>query len=130
MVEVKLVLKGVKCNLIIKGNSFSEVLNEYERNKKEIDNTLGPVSAVQPISKTPKGVLSDTLHGRISSLAQEGFFAVSRTANEVRDALKKKGYTYPIDHVSVGLIRLVRKQILRRLTEKRDGKEVYVYVNP
>jgi hypothetical protein len=130
MVEVKLVVKGIKGNVIIKGNSFAEVLKEYERNKKEIDKTLGATVVIQPVAKAAKGITADTLQGRISSLAQDGFFVTSKTANEVREALKERGYSYPIDHISIGLIRLVRKKSLRRLTEKREGKEVYVYVNP
>jgi len=130
MVEVKLILKGAKSNVIVKGNNFTEVLKEYIDNKQDIDEMLGGVAVMQTKTKEAPGISAGTIQGRISSLAHEGFFEVSRSANEVKDKLREKGYVYPINRISIALIRLVRKKELRRLMEKRDGKEIYVYVNP
>jgi hypothetical protein len=130
MVEVKLILKGARSNVIVKGNNFTEVLKEYIDNKQDIDEMLGSVAAMQTETKKAPSISAGTIQGRISFLAREGFFEVSKSANEVKDRLRDKGYAYPIDRISIALIRLVRKRELRRLMEKRDGKEVYVYVNP
>lgn len=129
MVEIELVLKGIKGNLVIKGDTFAEVVDAYERNKKRIEILLGE-RAIR-IHELEKPKLAPTSsQGRISALIAEDFFQSPKTTKEVKVALKEKGYTYSFQRVSISLMRLVRKKYLRRLREEREGKEIFVYVNP
>lgn len=131
MIKIELVIKGAKGNVIIKGSSLDEVLTEYEANRRKIEGVLGEVSVtVSPLTQVRPTLPASTLQGRITSLNRDGFFAKARTATEVKNKLKEKGYTYSIDRVRMALIRLVRKKQLRRLMERREEKQVYVYVNP
>jgi hypothetical protein len=129
LVKFELMLKGTKGNLVIRGNTFAEVIDAYECNRKKIETLLGERAI--PIQELGKPRLVPTSsQGRISAMIAEGFFQSPKTAREVKVALKEKGYTYDFQRVSISLMRLVRKKYLRRLTEERKGKEIYVYVNP
>jgi len=92
---------------------------------------LGEEPSASP-QKTGKMKLeASSLQGRIASLTGEDYFQSPKTANEVRSALKERGYAYDVQSVSVGLMRLVRKKYLRRLSESdTEGKQIFVYVNP
>jgi hypothetical protein len=130
MIRIELVIKGAKANLVIKGSTFAEVQQEYEDNRKQIANLIGQPSTTK-IIQDKKDLISTSLQGRITTLLEAGYFESPRMAKEVKGKLKEAGYTYDFQRVSVGLMRLVRKKYLRRLTQQReDGKEVYVYVNP
>lgn len=131
MIEIQLVIKGTKGDIIIKGSNIDEVLKEFELNKEKIRKVLGEVSRKRPTEREVT-VATSTVQGRISSLKEVGFFDDIRTAEEVRDKLKMEGHPYSIDRISVALLRLVRKRKLRRLSEEKEkGKgKVYVYVNP
>jgi hypothetical protein len=132
MIEIRLEIKGTRGNIIIKGSNVDEVLNQYESNKHKIEKVLGKISFERPTvkGKPRPGVRPATAQGRILSLRDVGFFEDPKTAEDIRDELKTRGHPYSIDRVSVALLRLVRKRQLRRLTEEREKKEVYVYVNP
>lgn len=129
MTEVKLIVKGAKADFEIKGSTFAEVQREYLDNRSQIHDLIGEplVSTTAPPSKE---LISTSVQGRITSLLDTGFFQSPKKATEVMTKLKETGYTYDIQRVSIGLMRLVRKRSLRRLTEERNGKEVYVYVVP
>lgn len=130
MIEIELIIKGTKGNIVIKGSSFAEVLDEYEVNRDKIETILGEISVARPALKEKPSIAARSLQGRILSLKKEGFFNTPQNAHQVRRALKDKGHSYSHDHVSVGLLRLVRKKQLRRLLEEKEGKDVYVYVIP
>jgi hypothetical protein len=129
MVKVELVIKGAKANLVIKGSTFAEVQQEYENNKKKIENLIGGPHVSKTVIEKAKPIPT-SIQGRIAALIDTGFFQSPKMAREVKAALKESGYTYDFERVSIGLMRLVRKKYLRRLTEEREGKDVYVYVNP
>jgi len=133
LVEVKLIIKGDKGNVTIRGNNFDEVLKEYESNKDKIHNFLGATAEISistPITKKKKPAFPKTLQGRIALLADERFFDSAKSSGQVRKALREKGHTYSPRAVRVGLLRSVRKRQLRRLTKERKGKTVFVYVIP
>jgi hypothetical protein len=136
MINIKLILKGTKGNLIILGDSFEEVEKEYQKNQKKIENLIGECKKTMVLKKPLKNTKekptasSNTIQDRILELVNEGFFDSPRTATEVKEALKNKTYVYSFDHVRIALIRTVRKRSLRRLIENRDGKSIYVYTNP
>ncbi|MCW4007695.1 MAG: hypothetical protein NWF09_03250 [Candidatus Bathyarchaeota archaeon] len=133
MSKIKLIIKGNRCNLVILGTSLDEVVREYESNRKRIDELVGYSSGEFEASehkerlKKPSG---STMQDRIISLINEGYFQTPRMAKEVKEALKERGFTYSFEHVSIGLVRLVRRRELRRLAQEKDGKTVYVYTNP
>lgn len=133
MNKIKLIVKGSKCNLVIIGNSFDEVVKEYESNRKKIDELIGrpqkefEVGEHKKQFKTPSG---SSIQDRVVSLINDDYFRTPRTAKEVKETLKERGFTYSFEHVSIGLVRLVRKRELRRVAQKKDEKTVYVYTNP
>lgn len=130
MIEIELIIKGAKGDIIIKGSNIDEVLNEYESNKDKIKEVLGEISVKRPIMKKKPPLRPLSLAGRITALKDEGFFDKPKDTKEVRKALKDRGYPYTFQTVSIGLLRLVRKKELRRIVEEKEGKEVYVYVIP
>jgi hypothetical protein len=132
MIRIELIVKGDKRNLVIKGSSFEEVMTEYKKHKDEIVAFVGERSTTTAAEKTTEVLVTrtGTIQGRISELIDAGFFQSPRSAKEVKEELKNRAYTYSFDHVSIGLIRLVRKRQLRRLTEERNEKTIYVYTNP
>ena len=134
MVKVEFVIKGNKGNLVIKGETIDEVAEEYERNRKKIENLVGtPVkleSTRPQIAPEKLKLVPTSAQGRIAALISDSFFESPKATREVRIALKERGYTYDFEHVSIALMRLVRKRHLRRITEEREGKNIYVYVNP
>lgn len=133
MARIELTIEGSNGKLRIVGNNFQEVLDEYNEHKTSIDDLVGKVStkvyvATHKQSTTP--LSNTTLQGRISTLIADDFFQSPKTAKEVKLALKERGFAYDFTRVSIALIRLVRKKYLRRLTESREKKDIYVYVNP
>lgn len=66
------------------------------------------------------------LSGRIIQLKNAAFFKKPRTVEEGRDALAKKDHHYTSKYLSVYLIRLAKRGILRKIKRKGD----YLYVNP
>jgi hypothetical protein len=134
MVRIELTIKGSKGKLRIIGDNFQEVLDEYNEHKASIGHLVGKISTkeaytVSSIESTTT-LSKTTLQGRIAALIKDDFFQSPKMASEVKLALKERGFAYDITRVSIALIRLVRKKYLRRLTESRDKKDIYVYVNP
>jgi hypothetical protein len=134
MARIELTIQGSRGKLRIIGNNFQEVLGEYNKNKSSIEDLVGKISAKQGSMVSRKEATTAlpeaTIQGRIATLIKDDFFQSSKTAKEVRIALKERGFAYAIDRVSIALIRLVRKKYLRRLTERVNDKDVFVYVNP
>jgi ABC-type Fe3+ transport system substrate-binding protein len=62
---------------------------------------------------------------RILELRDEGFFKNPKKVEEVRQALKDKGFYYEWAQIGMALLRLVRAKELRRIQEKRK----FFYVN-
>lgn len=133
MNTIKLIVKGSKCNLVIKGDSFKEVLQEYESNREKIDELVGSYTTESETSEQRKPTRASTgatIQDRITYLINDNYFKTPRTAKDVKEALKQSGFTYSIEHISIGLVRLVRKRALRRVAQEKDEKTVYVYTNP
>lgn len=81
---------------------------------------------VEKEEKYPTG-----LQGRILELKnKDDFFIQKRTAIEIQKNLAEKGFIYEESDIRVGLLRLVRKGMLRRIREVKNGKETFAYVAP
>ncbi len=101
---------------------------------REIRNLLGELGSV--IGNSPKGKILqgnttqslDPRHsgavGGIRLLCTEGFLVEPRTVSQVDQELRKSGYIYRREVISVALLRFVRQGILTRLPE--DGTWKYV----
>ena len=69
------------------------------------------------------------LKERIFELKKNKFFAKPKESKEVRDELDLNGFPYNQDTVSVALLRMVKKRVLRRIREVKNKKTVYKYCN-
>jgi|SRR5579859_646299 len=71
-----------------------------------------------------------TLRGRILTFKSEDFFKTQRTLSEVREALKSRGWHYPLTTLSGAMQALVRQAQLRRERIAQGGKKIWKYSNP
>lgn len=62
--------------------------------------------------------------GALQSLIDEGFFAELKKIEEVLPKLEEEGEPYSRELVSMNLLNLVKKKVLRRI--KRDNKWNYI----
>ncbi len=68
---------------------------------------------------------------RIMELGVEAFFAEPRSAEQVRAEMATMGRHHGRTDINMGLLRLVRKKMLRRIaTGARRGKTTFAYVRP
>lgn len=67
------------------------------------------------------GPVGQTHH--IKELCDDGFFSQPKGIADVKKALVERGHHYPVEHLSVPLIRLTQQRILRRF--KEDGTWKY-----
>ncbi len=81
-------------------------------------------------SKGKPGEQPTTRKGRILAIQAEGFFETQRTLSEVRDALRTRGWHYPVTTLSGAMQGLVRNQELRREKVSVGAKKVWKYSNP
>jgi len=63
---------------------------------------------------------------RVENLKEGKFFSQPRSLSEIVEELKKEGHIYPITHISGPMLRLVRKNSLRRIKQDNGWK----YINP
>ena len=97
MTNIKLIIKGSRCNFVITGATFDEVIEEYEKHKKEIEKIIGETISKQKI-EMPKeresSSSSNSLQSRVLDLVNDGFFNSPKTASQVREALQQRAYTF------------------------------------
>jgi hypothetical protein len=60
----------------------------------------------------------------IGELAEEDYFKAKRAISDVQKKLEEKGHIYALESLSMPLLRLTRKKVLRRI--KEDNNWVYV----
>ncbi len=82
-------------------------------------------SPIKIIDDKPSGI-----QGRILNLKDTGTFSQPRIVSEIQKLLAEKGFIYEYNQIAVALLRLVRKGFLRRVKESREGKEIFLYVEP
>lgn len=81
-------------------------------------------------AKDDDSSLSGT-QARIMELGVETFFAEPRSAEQVRAEMATMGRHHGRTDINMGLLRLVRKKMLRRIaTGARRGKTTFAYVRP
>jgi tRNA(Ser,Leu) C12 N-acetylase TAN1 len=89
------------------------------------------ISRIEKILQKPRETKPKLggIHANIIELVEEGVFNEPKSLSEVATELRIRGHYYSRDHVAVALLRLVRKKILRRIQQKREGKEIFAYVH-
>jgi hypothetical protein len=68
--------------------------------------------------------------GRILDLRSDSFFAEPRRLEQVLEELQIKGYHHNKSDVRMGLLRLARKKLLRRIPYGTGKQETFLYVEP
>lgn len=108
---------------------IKEILDNHERRISRLEKASKEKLAREIVRKKTK-VKYVGLPGEIIELRDEDFFKNPRTAEEVQQAVKDKGFHHVIDPVKMALLRLVRRKELRRFKEERDKEKTFVYVYP
>ncbi|VVB81625.1 Uncharacterised protein [uncultured archaeon] len=70
------------------------------------------------------------LKSRILALVEKQFFEKPCDATEVRQRLRDNGFPYDLEPIRTTMLRLVKKNQLRRIRESKGNTTVYKYVNP
>ena len=67
---------------------------------------------------------------RIIELVEDNFFKKPKSPKEIKEDLDTRGHNYNVDpQIRVALLRLVRKRIIRRISDGEGKNKVYKYVN-
>jgi len=106
---------------VIEATSLEEARKKF--GKKVAQEEITPPTI--PTAKPVKGIYDNILR-----LKEENFFSEPRTIGEIKDKLTEVAVHYPITSFPPYLHQLVNKRILRRYKQKKDDKEMWVYVNP
>jgi hypothetical protein len=109
--------QGIKVNIEGTPAEITAVVHDLERKSA--------AQGSQPVRsrKTRPGRV--LLGDLIASLADGGFFKKPRDLASIRTKLAEMGHHYPVTTLSPIMLRLVRKQILRRI--KEESRWVYVH---
>lgn len=102
-----------------------------EEIRKILKNYEKRISALEAIlKKKPKRIPREFkgIYADIMELVNEGVFDNPQSLAEVAKELRIRARHYSYDHIGVALLRLVRKRILRRIPEKREGREIFTYI--
>lgn len=75
--------------------------------------------------KKPKSGLKE----RILELLNESYFEQPKEVNEIKEELGNRGFHYNKNPIMVTLLRLVKKRVLRRIKDIKDGQNIYKYCN-
>lgn len=126
--------KGSTLDITISGESAREIVEEYVRFNKELEEALGlkqAQTAAQAGATVSRKEIRPATPGSLSEdiieLVSEGFFDKSKTLAEVQDRLAAKGIIKPITTLSGVMQDLVKKRILSREHQMIGKKEVWVY---
>ena len=106
---------------VVEATSLDEAKEKF--GKKIVQEKAAP--SADASAKPVKGI-----NDNIIRLKEENFFSEPRTIGEIKDKLTEVAVHYPITSFPAYLQQLVNKRILRRYKQKKDDKEVWVYVNP
>jgi hypothetical protein len=127
--KIQVVFKGKDKDVIISGETVDEIVKEYN----EIKEKLGKLTFITPPTTTQEKAVAPekaSAATRILSLKKEGFFQKPKDIGEIQSQLAAKGYHYVQTSLSGPLLKLVRKNELRRYQDQRENKKIWVYVNP
>lgn len=129
MGRITITFKGPYYDVMISGDNANEIKREFEKIRKTLD-TKPPSSSKRKQPKVEGAELRGLLNQRTMELVNDGFFKTEKTIGEVVSELKNRGYPYSRPAVGMALLTFVRKKILRRIVEAKEGKEQYFYINP
>ena len=132
MGRITVTFKGASYDVTITGDDIKEIKREYERVRVslgELEVVKRPTAQKQR-QKVERGEFRGLLNQRIMELANDDFFKIEKTLAMVVAELKNRGYAYAQPAVGMALLTFVRKKVLRRILEAKDGKKQFFYVNP
>jgi hypothetical protein len=130
--RITVTFKGASYDVTITGDDVKEIKREYERVRlslRELEVVKRP-TALKQRPKVERGEIRGLLNQRIMELANDDFFKIEKTLAMVVAELKNRGYPYAQPAVGMALLSFVRKKVLRRILETKDGKKQFFYVNP
>ena len=128
---VEITFKGNEFDVTIKGETISQIKEEYNKIKEELERELGndlPTMTPQKKKIKREEKNKETVADKILLLEDEGFFDRPKTLIEIRKKLEEVGFYYPVTSFPPYLLKLCKERKLRRFKEKRDGKDFWVYV--
>lgn len=130
---MRVTFKTQKYDAEIEGKDIEEIKSKFAEVKAalEVDRDFLEIpkeTIKQRSQDTTKK--QDSVANKIFSLSKEDFFTMPRSMGEIKEKLGEKGYHYPITNFPPYLLQLIKTGKLRRFKEKKDNKEVWVYVNP
>lgn len=107
---------------------ITEIETLLEELRDSTGNTTGgvPSSTKKVAQRAPKASYVGVAGG-IRLLIDEGFFNSPQGMPAVAEKLKKEGFNYRRQVISVALLRLVRSRALVRLPADNDSTEKWVY---
>jgi hypothetical protein len=91
--------------------------------------------SLRPEGKQPSPVLSGEgkeiggTQGRVLELKAEGFFSEPRNVEQVQAQLRLKGFYHNESDVRMSLLRLAKKNLLRRIQDHNTGRTIFLYVD-
>ncbi|MGA8855900.1 MAG: hypothetical protein WB643_01915 [Candidatus Bathyarchaeia archaeon] len=131
MGRISITFKGTSYDVTITGDDIKEIKREYEKIRQSLDKlTVVQRRSAEKRPRIERGEFRGLLNQRIMELVDDDFFKIEKTIAEVVAELRNKGYPYSQPAVGMALLTFVRKKLLRRILETKDGKKQYFYTNP
>jgi hypothetical protein len=127
--KISITFKGTSYDVTITGDDIKEIKREYEKVRRSLDVTVARPQKVERPQKVVKGEFRGLLNQRIMELVNDDFFKIEKTITEVVAELRNRGYPYSQPAIGMALLTFVRKKLLRRILETKDGKKQYFYTN-
>ena len=111
----------------LKVAAFQTILQELLRSLEPEERGV-PRQRRPPVPKEQQE--PETLAGRIVAIRSEGFFQEQRSLSDVREALRSRGWHYPLTSLSGAMQALVQQRELRRERVTTGKKRTWKYSNP
>lgn len=129
--KAKELVEKMKLEEPYKSLTYTKLLDEFFSELKQYSQIPFKKSSESEESSIKSKIEYPTgIQGRILLLKDEDNFKEPKTVSNIQKLLGEKGFIYKYDDVGVALLRLVRKGFLRRVRQKKEGKEIFVYVKP
>lgn len=110
--------------------TINQIIVEIKKLLKELESRINlnnkRIKDNGVYSKDVKSVKRNSIGciGFVETLISDGYFNSLRTSNNVMNKLEEEGQPYSRPTISMNLLNLVRKKILRRI--KKDGQWQYI----
>jgi len=130
LAKLAVTFKGAIYDVTVTGDSIQEIKKEYKKAKKDLERMTSKTTRLKREREETRKVSTGLLNQRLMELVGEDFFAIPKTMSEARIELMNRGYHYSNAAVGMGLLGFIRRRVLRRIFETKDGKKQYLYTNP